>query len=324
VKDRKPPKMQLGPSGFNRMVRQALGQGKMPPKDMEKAWLDDGFVVMPNVFTPEQIARYNAIVAKVRSEVDDGKDAQGFGDRIGQLHQKEPALLELASSPKIVDFLEWALGDEPVVMGSLQFQKGSEQNAHIDAIFFWPDPAYSMAGVWIALEDIHEDAGPLYYIPGSHRWPFYRSEDIVRSRPELAKLREAARRRQLSGAERASVVSQIGNAWTDDFLRLEAEHQSRRVTICPKAGDVVIWHSLLAHGGAPRRDLSRSRLSTVFHYLGKRANLYTFDQFMLYDRADLLRQSRAPSIMHRHCDVRYMRFPQFVTYSSGREIIHPL
>ena len=30
-----------------------------------------------------------------------------------------------------------------------------------------------MCGVWVALEDITEDNGPLHYYPGSHRLPDY-------------------------------------------------------------------------------------------------------------------------------------------------------
>jgi phytanoyl-CoA hydroxylase len=30
-------------------------------------------------------------------------------------------------------------------------------------------------------------------------------------------------------------------------------------------GDTIIWHPLLAHGGAPYRDLTRTRLSFVIH-----------------------------------------------------------
>jgi ectoine hydroxylase-related dioxygenase (phytanoyl-CoA dioxygenase family) len=28
-----------------------------------------------------------------------------------------------------------------------------------------------MCGVWVALEDMSEGAGPLEYYPGSHKWP---------------------------------------------------------------------------------------------------------------------------------------------------------
>lgn len=313
----KPPALPMGPSGITWRLRAHFD-------NIKQNWIRDGFVVLPGIFKADQIARYNAIVSKVRSEVDDGKDEQGYGDRIGQLHQKKTDLLELASSPKVLDFLKWALGDDPLLMGSLQFQKGTQQEAHIDAIFFWPEPAYSMAGLWVALEDIHEDAGPLFYLPGSHKWPFYRSEDVVRSRPELAARRIAARNGELSVAEHGAVLGEIGNAWTEDFIKLEREYQKTRVPICLRAGDVVVWHSLLAHGGSPRNDPTRSRVSAVFHYFGKQSKLFTNEQFMLYDNAQLIQQASAtPEVCH-HNGIDFMRFPNFVTYSDGKEILHPI
>lgn len=308
----------IGPSGLMRSLTSVMGG------EEKKAWLRDGFVVLRNVFQKGQIDQYNAIVSKVRNEVDDGKDDQGYGDRIGQLHQREPDLLRLASSQRIQQFLRWAFNDDPLLMGSLQFEKGTQQEAHIDAIFFWPEPSYSMAGVWVALEDIHADAGPLFYIPGSHKWPFFRSEDVIRSRPDLASRREDARQGKLSPDEVATLVSDIGLAWTEELQKLERENNSRRVPICLNAGDVVIWHSLLAHGGSPRNDVTRSRRSAVFHYFGKRAKLFTNEQFALYDSDELPNQQPVVTEVGAQHSVEYMKFPHFVTYSSDGAIIHPV
>lgn len=35
-----------------------------------------------------------------------------------------------------------------------------------------------MCGVWVALEQIDEDNGPLVYFPGSHQWSIYSNEHI--------------------------------------------------------------------------------------------------------------------------------------------------
>lgn len=314
----RPSVLPIGPKALSWKVKGMLGG------NLKRQWIKDGFVVIRNVFSQNQILKYNAIVANVRDNVDDGKDAYGFGDRIGQLHQKEPGLMELASSTKLKNFLKWALGDDPVLMGSLQFQKGTQQEAHIDAIFFWPEPSYSMAGVWVALEDIHEDAGPLFYLPGSHRWPFHRSEDVACIRSDLTKLRVAALKDKLTPEERGTLIGEMGNAWTNELQKLEKQYQVPRVPICMKAGDVVVWHSLLAHGGSPRNDVTRSRLSAVFHYFGKRAKLFTSDQFMLFDNAELLRQRPANPEIRQYNGLPFMRFPYFVTYSGGKETLHPL
>jgi hypothetical protein len=102
--------------------------------------------VLPSVYNREDIARYNAILAKERLTIPETKDEYGYGDRIGQLHQKHPELLDLASDSRVLDVLRFAFGNDPIVFGSLNFERGTEQAAHIDAIFFYPQPSYAMAG----------------------------------------------------------------------------------------------------------------------------------------------------------------------------------
>lgn len=37
-----------------------------------------------------------------------------------------------------------------------------------------------MCGVWLAMEDIAEEAGPVFYVPGSHKWPILNNTMIGR------------------------------------------------------------------------------------------------------------------------------------------------
>lgn len=313
-----PPSMPIGP-----MTANWLGDNTVP-NDLKQQWVTNGFSVLKSAYNLDEIARYNEIVAKVRSEVPDGKDEHGYGDRIGHLHQKHPELLNLASNGKVLNFLRWAFADEPVVFASLNFERGTQQEAHIDAIFFWPEPSYSMAGCWVALEDISPDAGPLFYVPESHKWPFYRSEDVTASRPEMAERRKNAYADDVPADQRDALVNELGNAWTEDFKTLEARYNTARVPLSLKAGDVVFWHSLLAHGGSPRINPALSRRSVVFHYIGEKTKLFTFEQFMLRDRAELSLQLPQPMNLRDYKGlVRYMRYPHFVTYNP-HEIIHKL
>ena len=116
--------------------------------------------------------------------------------------------MDLASDELVLKFLGHAFGDEPVVFDSLNFERSTEQGAHIDAIFFYPQPVYSMAGCWVALEDVHSDAGPLFYVPGGHQWPFSNGEDVVAGRRELAAEREAIRNHS-DHPEQADVVKVV-------------------------------------------------------------------------------------------------------------------
>lgn len=292
------------------------------PQDVRQAWINNGFTVLHGVIGAEAVVKYNATVAKVRTEIEEGKDEYGYGERIGQLHQKYQDLLELANSERVMQFLEWAFGDKPVVFGSLNFECGTQQEPHIDAMFFYPQPSYPMAGVWIALEDVHADAGPLFYVSGSHKWPFAHGEDVVAARPELAAKRAQARAE--TQADRSLIVRELSNSWTADFKNLHVRNNTPQVPLAIRQGDVVIWHSLLAHGGSPRANPALSRKSAVFHFIGRNTKLYTFDQFFLYDRNELSEQPAQPMNLANYHGLEFMRYDSFMSYKDGREIQNPI
>ena len=313
-----PPVLPIGP-----MTPEWVGSNTVS-NDLKREWIEQGFSILRGAYSSDQIAEYNDIVSAVRREVPTGEDEFGYGDRIGQLHQRHPELLRMASAPAVLAFLRWAFNDEPVVFGSLNFERGTEQEAHIDAIFFWPEPTYSMAGCWVALEDISVDAGPLFYVPESHRWPFYCSEHVVATDPDLADRRRQASTGELSQERKRQLVSEMGQEWTQRFLALESSMGSERRALSLKAGDVVFWHSLLAHGGSPRIARELSRKSAVFHFVGRNTRLYTFDQFMLHDRAALAEESPQPmDLLNYDGRIDYMRYDHFVTYSP-QETVNPV
>jgi ectoine hydroxylase-related dioxygenase (phytanoyl-CoA dioxygenase family) len=91
-----------------------------------------------------------------------------------------------------------------------------------------------------------------------------------------------------------------------------------------KAGDVVFWHSLLAHGGSRRINPALSRKSAVFHFIGRNTKLYTFEQFMLFDRAALEFQDPQPMDLGSYKGlIEYMRYNHFVTHTP-HPVINPL
>ena len=176
-----------------------------------------GYVILRNVVPPDLLQRVVSDVAVFRAYCGETKDPQGFGDRIGQLHQKPPSCLDLADNVTVVNFLRWAFRDDPLLFGSLNFERGTEQAPHIDSIFFYTEPMDAMAGAWFALEDVHPDAGPLFYYEGSHRRPFTRGEDIVRVHPELQE-RVTEARGNRAGPKSQELVNELGNHWTTKLM----------------------------------------------------------------------------------------------------------
>ena len=104
-----------------------------------------------------------------------------------------------------------------------------------------------MCGVWLALEDVHEDAGPLVYYPGSHKWPILYN-DLLGVR--------------ITGNKGGRAQSVYDPVWE----QLVAKHGLEPMHFLPKKGEALIWLANLLHGGARQRDPQRTRWSQVTHY----------------------------------------------------------
>ena len=85
---------------------------------------------------------------------------------------------QLARNVNIAGALQQLLGRQSLPFQTLNFPIGTRQSTHSDTIHFNSIPSNFMAGVWVALEDIDEDNGPLLYYPGSHKLHEYSMDDF--------------------------------------------------------------------------------------------------------------------------------------------------
>merc|ERR1712232_1179903 len=101
-----------------------------------------------------------------------------------------------------------------------------------------------MVGIWIALEDADEALGngPLQLVPGSHNLKSmnYYPTDVKNNSQQLY-------RRVAQAILKAKIPV---------------------VSVRARAGDVVIWHEKLFHGGSPMSHMHHTRLSIVLHANG--------------------------------------------------------
>jgi len=254
---------------------------QQPSAELQETWRRDGFVLMPGIVPTDMLDEVQTDVAAFRARCGETKDAAGFGDWIGMLHLELESCLRLAAQPPVLSFLKWALDDTPLLFGSLNFERGSERVPHIDTIFFHTIPVTAMAGVWFALEDVSSDSGPLNYVPGSHRWPLVTGERVVAESTDLRDEIEAARNGTISDAGRGELVSELGHRH-EALMAAEVQRRNEEaVPVLAKRGDCIVWHALVAHGGLPRANPLSSRRSMVFHFIGRHARLYPFEDFFL-------------------------------------------
>jgi phytanoyl-CoA hydroxylase len=145
---------------------------------------------------------------------------------------------------RIIRFGELVFGDRVVGCGSLTFERGSQQPAHVDHVYMTPTPTRRLIASWVACEDIDPDTGPLLFWPGSHRLPPYNF-----------------------GATRYHYSPEQENAHTQ-YLNEQKERFPQHEFL-GKKGDVLIWHALLIHGGNPIRNFEHTRKSMAFHYFSQ-------------------------------------------------------
>ncbi len=168
--------------------------------------------------------------------------------RIHELHVASPAALRLVLDPLLHRYASLILGETAVATQSLYFEFGSQQPLHRDSTVV-PSPEFGrLVAAWIALEDIAPESGPLAYVPGSQKFPFYA-------------FRPGEYCYDPSRHSAADVEAAV-NFYSDELRKSglpEMQFLARR-------GDVFVWHSALMHGGTPPRSPERTRKSLVIHY----------------------------------------------------------
>jgi hypothetical protein len=162
--------------------------------------------------------------------------------------KQHPSIRRLALEPVILDLLCHLYGREPFAFQTLNFAVGSEQPYHSDAVHFHSYPSGFMCGVWIALQDVSLDSGPLIYYPGSHRLPYLSAESLGLDPQQVA----AEPHPQRFFQDHWHVAVREGGYPLSRFL--------------PTCGSVLIWHANLLHGGEPVQVRTTRRWSQVNHY----------------------------------------------------------
>lgn len=198
-------------------------------------------------------------------------DADGHYPRIINLHGLYKPLLRLfAENPLALAVQDAFFEARSSLYTSLYYERGSAQSLHRDTPYFCTRPEYRYLGVWVALEDANEMNGCLEVIRKGH---------LV---PELD--REAIALQRYKSLDEVPPGSPAGEDVLWDIYQakvLEAcrERGLKSELVEAKAGDVVMWHPQLPHGGSKIKDLKRTRHSFVMHVVPEGTPVYHQDAF---------------------------------------------
>ena len=169
------------------------------------------------------------------------------GYRIPDLHSHSARARDLYLHPDLFRLVELIFDEPALAFQSLYFEYGSTQGAHRDPMFVSTNPPLNLCATWIALEDIHSDSGPLRYVPGSHRLPWF----------------------EFAPGTIACGHQVPREKFTDFGLSLHHHMREQGLewrTLTCKRGDAFIWHAGLVHGGDEIKNPERTRKSFVVHY----------------------------------------------------------
>ncbi len=235
--------------------------------ELKTSYDENGFLVLKNFFSHEELAAFDSDVQNIwqnrqseggeitidilegeltgqRLKLKDAPDsALDCAHKVNDLYLESGACRNLNLNKKLCGILKELFSDDPLVINSLSFRKGSQQPHHFDTYFMPPPVQNQMVVSSICLEDQSTDAGPLSYYPGSHK-----IEPYVFSHGGI----------HLAPGEMKHATAYIEEEIEKNNLKAE--------TFIGNAGDVFIWHAQLYHGGLPINDENKTRKTLVTHY----------------------------------------------------------
>ncbi len=227
--------------------------------EIARALRRDGFAVLD---FPEP--DFDKVAENIINTLDRQYDWEGWRKgtvsslRVQDAWNKVPEVKRIACNAAILQLLADLYGRRAFPFQTLNFPVGTQQHYHSDSIHFSSCPERFMVGVWVALEDVDSENGPLVYYPGSHRLPIYTNEHIGIN-PDT------------QGSNPHTHYQLYERAWE----ALVEAHDLEPRQFHAKKGQALIWAANLLHGGAAQTDLKRTRYSQVTHYYFDNCCYYT-------------------------------------------------
>jgi len=240
------------------LVESPLFEAELVNSDLQSVERDiavqlnrNGYAVIdfPDPSIDEKFDRIRARLGPCFGLAEDGSGdkASLAGQRIQDAWQFDEDVSAIASNPAVLDLLTKLYGRRAFPFQTLNFPVGTQQALHTDSVHFSSIPERFMCGVWVAMEDVGPNSGPLTYVPGSHRWPIMSNAMIGRRGWQ---------------SELNSAQDPYGDAW-NAMIRAQGAQQE---TFCARKGQALIWSANLLHGGSARLDVDLTRWSQVTHY----------------------------------------------------------
>lgn len=210
-----------------------------------KKWSDEGFMILKNYLSAEEVDQINN---DVETKFQTGEFKYSYINKIMFAYKKSTPIRNAFINPDLYKLLDFLLGRKTELFQTINFFTGSQQRAHSDFVHMSTFPYGNIIAVWIALEDIDPDSGPIFYYPKSHKLPYLMNGDYNHG-----------------GSDTRLGKNNYKN-YEDALEAKLAQTDLEKVVFAPKKGDAFIWHPNLVHGGSPVKNKELTRKSMVAHY----------------------------------------------------------
>lgn len=214
----------------------------------QESYAADGYLVVADLFRPEEVAFYREHYMRLRAAgaypgdlagVDIGsEDPLKRYPRMLHMHRWDETSLRWLLDARLNAVLCALLGRAPYAVQTMLYFKPAGargQALHQDNYYLRVQPGTCMAA-WLALDDCDEANGCMQVVPGSHRWPLL-----------------------------CTVGADTRQSFTDVTVPLPPDVQPRAVRM--RAGDVLFFNGQLIHGSFPNTTADRFRRSLIGHYV---------------------------------------------------------
>lgn len=219
-----------------------------------------------------------------------GKQGERVHFKIPQLAERDEAFRALAQDPRIVSVVEELIGPAVIFRDVLIGKPpvaGAVVHYHQDAAYWDVDQPERALSAWIALDDAPAEAGCLTVAPGSQKGPVPHTllvGGVRLPQPLVAALRRATSltgtgdnpktfgERAFAGAKTLILASATRvfpalNGLNDLQVDPATLPQSRLAAIPARAGDAILFSSLLVHGSGPNTS-PHARRAYIVSYMG--------------------------------------------------------
>jgi hypothetical protein len=219
-------------------------------------WERDGFFIVRGFAEPDLLAAMESRVLELAEQARSGEGilpaylvweeppdpAAGTEGRISKLfrvHREEPVFLAFAEGDDLLDLVGGLIGpglDCFLSQFIFKLPGALGQPWHQDS-FYFPFDRGPQVGVWLAVTEAHEQNGPLWVLPGSHREPVH---DVVPDQRKDLPAHSA-------------------------YVEIVDHDMSDEVCVLMEPGDLLAFHSHLMHRSTDNVS-EHKRAAMVFHY----------------------------------------------------------